>query len=154
MIMTTGTTRTITFCSPDCINVNRVNSALPFAAVKPENVACKVMVDAGSVANILDETLYSRIGRLRLLPCKGCLRPYGDSKPLKVLGSYNLGVKTKRRIQVDRFHAVSGSYGALLGFEAATELGLVQVNLNSIQADKSERLKAEFPDLYTGALKT
>ena len=108
------------------------------------------MIDMGSVANILDESLYDRLGRPRLSPCKACLRPYGERKPLKVLGSCHLVVETKRRIQAHRFHVVSGSYGALLGFDAATELDLVTVNLNSVQADKSERLKTEFPDLYRG----
>ena len=59
-------------------------------------------------------------------------------------------METKRRIQVHRFHVVLVSYGALLRFEAATELCLLQVNLNSIPADKSERLKIEFSDLHRG----
>ena len=46
------------------------------------------MIDTGSVANILDESLYDRLGKPRLSPRKACLQyaPMGDSKPLKVLG--------------------------------------------------------------------
>ena len=126
-------------CTKDCICVN---SGLPLASVKIDNVACKVMVDTGSVANILDEQLYNKLGKPQLKSGKKRLCPYRSAKPLKVLGTCSLTVETKKIIQVHDFQVVSGNYGALLGYNSATELGLVKVNLNSIQgAGEHEKLR-------------
>ena len=120
--------------------------------LKINDTSCKVMVDTGSVANILDEAMYKKIGKPQLSNSgQRRLCPYGGVQPLKVLGCCSLTVETKKKIQVHEFQVVLGDWGALLGYDTASDLGLVKVNLSAIgEAGRPDKVKQRFPNLFKG----
>ena len=100
----------------------------PRVHLKLNNITSEILVDTGASINIIDQSTYERIGLLKVKRDKGPkLLPYGGSNPLKTLGTLKLHVETKTRQDIFKFHLVEGNYGSLIGFQSASDLGLVQV---------------------------
>ena len=129
--------------------VNNVNSKLPQTRIKLNDVECTLLLDTGTTTNILDEATYKKIGTPKLHVKKKNrpkLQPYGGGKTLKVLGSCKVVTETKGRYDNLTFHVVQGSFGALLGFAAATQLELVKI-ISNVTA---QSLSDQYPALFKG----
>ena len=100
----------------------------PRVHLKLNNITSEILVDTGASINIIDQSTYERIGLPKVKRDKGPkLLPYGGGNPLKTLGTLKRHVETKTRHDICKFHLVEGNYGSLIGFQSASDLGLVQV---------------------------
>lgn len=96
-------------------NTGKVKS--PKVSVRINNVVTSILIDTGTSVNILDETLYQKLGKPRLMKGQSpTLYPYGGSKSLCVIWQCDTLVESKRKMQTHRFCVVKGNSGSLLGF--------------------------------------
>ena len=108
--------------------VSRPKASLPHAKIKVSDCNIQVMLDSGASVNIIDETTYQK------LKCKPPLTkstvpifPYGSRTPLPAVGKFASLVESKLRFTNATFHVLQGSNGNLLGYDTATQLGLITV---------------------------
>ena len=95
------------------------------------NINAKVMIDTGASVNVMDEATYAKIRKPTLVRHRGPrIMPYGGGTSLNVLGLCDVTIESKSVIQCHRFHVVKGAHGSLVGFTAAQELGLVNIDNN------------------------
>ena len=78
---------------------------------------------------------------------------YGSKSQLKVLGKFNSNIRAKDKQKIATFHILSGAHGSLLSYTAARDLGLVNIDLNSITATDVttvQKLTEEYPTTFQG----
>ncbi|XP_052806251.1 uncharacterized protein K02A2.6-like [Mya arenaria] len=125
------------------------NNKTPKTLISINNIAIKVTIDTGSSVNIIDENTYAFLGKPTLktkhLPK---LLPYGGGSNLKVKGCCEMTAEKNDKIVVDKFYLVKGNYGTLLGFQTASDLGVVKIiqNVNISQ----ETIERKYPGIYEG----
>ena len=107
-----------------------VNEKIPTTSVKLNNVKCQMTIDTGASVNIIDKTLYKRLGQptLKKKQLTKRLYPYGRDQPFRVLGRCDLLVETSKSHE---FYVVPGDHGSLLGYSTSLALNLIAV-LNKI----------------------
>lgn len=120
----------------------------PRVEVQLNNIPSDLLVDTGASINIIDQITYERIGSPKVKKYKGQkLLPYGGGDPLKTYGTLRIHVETKTKHDICKFHLVEGNYGSLIGFQSASDLGLVQV-INKLR--KVTDPLEEYQDLFNG----
>ena len=104
------------------------NKKTPKILISINNKSVNVTIDTGSSVNIIDENTYTFLGKSTLkrkhLPK---LLPYGGGSHLQVKGCCEVTVEKHGTIIVDKFYLVKGNYGTLLGFQTASDLGVVKI---------------------------
>ena len=150
-------TRATDFSDADeyLFTVTTDNKTTPKASVKINDVPIDMVVDTGAAIDIIDESTLAKIQKsatITLKPSNARLFAYGAASNLKLLGQFEARVESKNRVSVSTIHAVPGNYGCLLSYKTASSLGLVTVDVHTVQPQISqhETLIAEFPNIFDG----
>lgn len=108
--------------------------------LKVNGTPIQVTIDSGATTNILDskafDTLQSKSKPITLQPTKTKIYPYNSKEPLPLLGKCVVSIETKSTWTATTFYVVKGSSGSLLGYETATELGLLRLDVKRIDENK------------------
>ena len=138
---------------------------MPSVNVKVSNVKVKMIIDTGASINIIDEKTFAHISKstpIWLKRTRTKLFAYGSTEQLPVIGQFEAILETKKRITVSTIHVVKGNCGSLLSYQTATELNLIQVSINNVNVESTNKCKHEsskisktkiekqFPKLFQG----
>ena len=115
------------------------------------NGTVSMLADSGADVNLITESDYLRLDPSPLLdPPSTRILPYGDSKPIRVLGEftcelkYNTSVRTTICVVEDGPRSLS-----LLSWDTSKALKLLSA-INNISADDVTQIVDQFPELFTG----
>ena len=103
------------------------------------DVPVRMQIDSGADVNTVTEEDFS--GRLKekvtLVPTRARLFPYKSKTPLELLGKFTASVSTKKGYDVADFYVVKGDSrsGSLLGAATAISLGLLKIEVNSVETE-------------------
>lgn len=101
---------------------------LPHANIKVSDCNIPVMLDSGVTDNIIDEATYQRLRhKPTLTKCTVPIFPYGSSSRLPTLGKFTSLVESKLWFTNATFQVLKGNNGSLLGYDTASQLGLIKV---------------------------
>ena len=115
-----------------------------------------MMVDTGASIDIIDESTYEMMQKSKsvcLSRTSNRIFAYGSQTQLPVLGKFKGTLESRNKIAITDIHVVKGNFGCLLSYSSATTLGLIQVNINKVQAQQSathEQLIQEFSYIFDG----
>ncbi|CAB3981251.1 Retrovirus-related Pol poly from transposon [Paramuricea clavata] len=119
--------------SPSPTKVTKTNKGV-FVTVKINETDIRLVLDSGATTNILDSESFERIqknnAKLQLEPTSIKIYPYNSTVPLPTTGKFEVQFCNGTKTTSATFHVVEGNSGSLLGYETATELGLLHVNVN------------------------
>ncbi len=142
--------------------VDSKTTKMPSTKVKINNVHVRMIIDTGASTNIIDENTFALINKRNptlLKRTRTKLFAYGSKQQLPVIGKFEATIETKKRMTAATIHVVKGGYGSLLSYQTATELNLIQVNINNVTVkDKSkqsqssikDKINQSFPNLFKG----
>ncbi|KAK0148839.1 hypothetical protein N1851_010750 [Merluccius polli] len=147
--------------------VSQPKANLPHAKIKVGDCDIKVMLDSGATVNIIDETTYQRLKyRPPLSKSTVPIFSYGSRTPLPTVGKFTSLVESKSKFTNATFHVLQGSNGSLLGYNTASQLGLIKVantlhtspqqpvqlttTSNQTEVNAVDTLLTEFADLFQG----
>ncbi|CAB4035596.1 Retrovirus-related Pol poly [Paramuricea clavata] len=139
--------------------VTKTNKGV-FVTAKINETDIRLVLDSGATTNILDSASFERIrknnAKLQLEPTSIKIYPYNSTVPLPTTGKFEVQFCNGTKTTSATFHVVEGNSGSLLGYETATELGPLHVNVNrtttmpiSTSSNTSD-LVAKFQHLFTG----
>ena len=135
-------------------NQNKIR--VPEASVEVNGVYVNVLIDTGALTDILDEATFSTINKAqqtKLQPDSCKIFSYGANSRLTTLGKFTAIVKVNGRQTTTTFHILKGTYGSLLSFHTASEIGLVDVNLRrttSTMDITQSALMRQYPSIFQG----
>ena len=115
---------------------------MPSVNVKVSNVKVKMIIDIGASINIIDEKTFAHISKsmpIWLKRTRTKLFAYGSTEQLPVIGQFEAILETKKRITVSTIHVVKGNCGSLLSYQTATELNLIQVSINNVKVESTNK---------------
>lgn len=107
-----------------------------------------MMVDTGASTDILDEETFAKIAKsskIQLQEASARIFTYGSTSQLKVLGKFKADMEARGNTVTATVHVLEGAHGSLLGYTTASELGLVNMNINTIALH--ERLIEQYPSI-------
>ena len=123
-------------CGIEKVGVVKHNQGCrPVSSVTVENREFQVLVDTGTMVNVMDEITFKRLlaNKVTLRRSSSVLCPYQSNKnplaPLQVMGKFEVIVESNTRIAPATFHVIKGHTNTepLIGFQTAENLGLVKV---------------------------
>ena len=123
-------------------------------ALKLNDLPVKMMVDTGASIDIIDESTYDMMQKSKSVCLAGPsnrIFAYGSQTQLPVLGKSKGTLESRNKIAITDVHVVKGNLGCLLSCASATTLGLIQININKVQAQQSathEKLIQEFSHIF------
>ena len=120
---------------------------LPSCTVYVQKKPVECMVDSCSSCNVMNVKDANKL-KVKLKPCNRKLYPYGNSEPLKVVGSFDTEIAYNESSVYTEFVVVDHDSVPLLGKESAVDLGILSLNINSVN-DKSD-WKAKYPSVFSG----
>ncbi len=104
------------------------------------------MVDTGASINVLDRKTFSKMVDVTLARTTTKTFPYNSSPPVRFIGKFQALVQTKKRYTVATFFVVGDDdSGNLMSAQTAQELGLIELHLNKLSAQKSPGETPTFP---------
>ena len=125
-------------------------------ALKLNDLPVKMMVDTGASIDIIDESTYEMMQKSKPVclshPCNRIFA-YGSRSQLPVLGKFKGTLESRNKIAIKDIHFVKGNFGFLLSYSSVTTSGLIQVDINKVQAQQStthERLIQKFSYIFDG----
>ena len=138
--------------------VTRPKTNLLHAKIKVSYCNIQVMLDSQATVNIIDEATYQRLRhKPSLTKCTVPFFPCGSSTSL---------VESKSRVTNATFQVLQGSNGSLLGYDTASQLGLIKVanslhtspeqpvqpmtTSNQTEMNATGDLLTEYADLFHG----
>ena len=124
---------------------------VPETTVGVNGVLVKMMVDTGASTDILDEETFSKIAKstkIELKEASARIFAYGSTSQLKVLGKFDANMAVQGNTVRTTVHVLEGAHGSLLGYTTACELGLVNININTIALH--EQLIEQYPHICEG----
>lgn len=132
-------------------------SVLPIATNKPNTevmigeTSVKCLIDSGAGVNIIDLKTFNTMRSVKLLPITKKIFAYKSRQPIPVKGEFKSVVQSSLTGQSKEAHfcVVEGSDGNLLGFETATDLGLLHI-VNSVSSSTVDNIVSEFSDRFEG----
>ena len=120
-------------------NAQKCASKPPKATVTVGNCKIDVIVDTGASINILDTPTFNKIvgqnPKLQLTSSTSKVFAYAADVPLDIAGKFETEIETRHRITFGTFYVARKSTGNLLSFQTATELNLLHVNIDNVQAE-------------------
>jgi len=129
-------------------------SKQPTTQVDIQGTKIKFIIDSGASVNLIDEKQWSSMrNRPHLKQAKSKIFSYGSKTPMPILGMFDATVESNNRITVGTFYVTSGNGGSLLSYKSASELDLIKINVNSINAEKPitvDDLVKSHPELFNG----
>ena len=130
-------------------SVSNVKTTMPTAQVQIDNTSVTMLVDTGADVNIMDETTYRKFSSsLPLCPSSLSVKPYG-APAFKVKGKFSTTVSHNETSVHARFYVANGSDGNLMSKSLAEDLGLVQLNANSLNAPTLDFL-SQYDSVFSG----
>ena len=128
---------------------------MPSVNVKVSNVKVKII--------IIDEKTFAHISKSMPISLKQTrTKLFASTEQLPVIGQFEAILETKKCIAVSTLHVIKGNCGSLLSYETAAELNLIQVNINNVKVESTDKCKHEsskisktkienqFPKLFQG----
>ena len=108
--------------------VTRCNTEV---AIGGKTVKC--LIDSGAGLNVIDTCSFNQLEDISISPTSKKIYGYRSTEPLPVVGKLEAEVKSSvtGKSKVTQFCVVDGSDGNLIGFETATDLGLLDI-INSV----------------------
>ena len=94
-----------------------------------------IMIDTGASTDILDEAAFQTISQAKpiVLTEDACrIFAYGLQSRLNTLGKFDANIRVNGEQVITTIHVLQVSHGSLLSFGTASELGLVDVNINNV----------------------
>ncbi|PIK53193.1 hypothetical protein BSL78_09903 [Apostichopus japonicus] len=136
--------------------ISRIGSASsgPSVIVKVEHTEITALIDSGAKVNIIDEETFIRMHPRPQLQ-KSDIKLYGYGKNLLVLkGKFRGEIQTSNTSTTAMFYVIQGNCGCLLGYETATRLNVLHINVNQTASptvpESMEKLVMEHDNLFTG----
>ena len=120
----------------DCHNLEEITKTPKGVVITAiiSNTVIKLTLDSGATTNILDNDSFERIrkndDRIRLQPTSIKIYPYNSKVPLPVRGQFEAQFRNGMTTTTATFYIVEGNSGSLLGYQTATELGLLHVKVD------------------------
>ena len=111
----------------------------PEITVMIAEVPVQVIIDTGSSVNILNHEHFKRINQqnpgIKLQPTTMKVFTYGAKQPLHLLGQFTTTIQHHSTTTTGIFLVTRDSNTFLLSYKTSTELGLLNININSIVVD-------------------
>ena len=97
----------------------------------------EMMVDPGASVNLMDERTYRELYKRKVPEAnKRRIFSYGSLTPLPVLGTIEDEIFVNTNSTWSTLHSGKGASGNLLGFNNATELGVLRI-INQVKPDET-----------------
>ncbi|KAJ8037836.1 Ketimine reductase mu-crystallin [Holothuria leucospilota] len=128
-------------------------SRTPQAQIKLCGTSIRITIDTGATVNILDGSTYDKLKQKpSLQPSSFNLIPYASKSSLPVSGSFEVEAESAHKNAFATLHVVPGASGALLSYQTANELGLIQlINAATLSTSNvSNNLVGKYPNLFSG----
>src|SRR5664279_4247164 len=130
-------------------------SKQPITNVIIQGTRIKMIIDSGSSVNIVDHKQWSLIkNKPQLKPAESKLYAYGSRQPIDIIGKCDCKFESSDKISVSTVYVAKGSNVSLLSYKTATELGLLKININTINTDEQkitvDDLVRAHPELFSG----
>lgn len=107
----------------------------PIAKIAIAAVPVRILVDSGASVNMLDPSAYEAIlqrKQIPLAPTKTRIHAFGAPKPLRLRGKFQAALESANKVTLATFYVTDQPTGSLLSYETSIELGILQLQLNSI----------------------
>lgn len=119
-------------------------------------VKLQMIIDSGASCNVVDKQLWEKL-KLQKIKCqsKKCekiLYGYGNSNPLKTIGTFVAEICTRDRQITAEFVVIEGQGQPLLGKDSAEQLGVLKLGheINTVKSQPDSDIVREFRDCFTG----
>ena len=125
----------------------------PKVDITVNGLKVNMLIDTGSDPNIISLEIFNKLKpRPKLSNDKSNVYSYGSKSPLDIAGTFNATIKYKHAEITASVSVSKQGKDNLLGFRAATELGLVKLtyNLNQQLKPQAEQIFTEFKDRFEG----
>jgi len=123
----------------------------PFTAVTIGGKRVKCLIDSGAGVNVINTCSFNQLENIHITPTSKRIYGYRSSEPLPVIGKFEAeimsGVTSKST--VTQFCVVNGCDGNLIGYETATDLGLLHI-INSVLTPKVDNIIEDYKDGFEG----
>ncbi|XP_071838451.1 uncharacterized protein [Apostichopus japonicus] len=136
--------------------ISRIGSASsgPSVIVKVEHTEITALINSGAKVNIIDEETFICMHPRPQLQ-KSDIKLYGYGKNLLMLkGKFCCEIHTSNTSTTAMFYVIQGNCGCLLGYETATRLNVLHINVNqtvsTTVSESMEKLVMEHDNLFTG----
>ena len=104
------------------------------------------LIDTGSSINVISNRIYmQKLTSVVLQKTNIKAMPFNSKTPVHLKGKFLATLETKRKINVATIYVTADDGGCLLSSKTAQELGLVSLNLNTIQVSTMQN--SQLPDL-------
>ena len=129
----------------------------PFTEITIGGKRVKCLIDSGAGVNVIDTCSFNQLESIPITPTSKRIYGYRSSEPLPVIGKFEaeikLGVTSKSTVM--QFCVVDGCDGNLIGYETATDLGLLHI-INSVSTPKVDNIIEDYKDclLFTSQEQT
>ena len=123
---------------------------VPKTDVEINGVKMRMMIDTGASTDIVDEAAFRKMSQtqpIKLAEDTCRIFVYGLQSRLSTLGKFDATIKANRKQVSSTVHVLRGTHGSLLSFATASELGLVDVKINTITCSN---LIEQYPSLFQG----
>lgn len=115
----------------------------PETQVEIGHTKVNILIDSGASVNLLNYDIYRRIqqndNRVKLTKTNARIFAYGTSTPLKLAGEFQATINSASGTYTTaKFYVTQTKSKCILGYESSSSLGLITLNLNSINPDQQE----------------
>ncbi|XP_033101277.1 uncharacterized protein LOC117104530 [Anneissia japonica] len=124
---------------------NKSKKNRPEVSVLVNGQRCKVLVDTGSTVHVMNSNT-ARLVKANLKPCSKQLFAFNASKPLPVIGKFDVNLKYKDKLIKSEFIVVEGTAGQILSHETSCDLGILHIVYEMTADDVYQK----YPNLFVG----
>ena len=97
-----------------------------------------MLIDSGASVNIMDIDTFSKLSpAINLQRTSTKVHAYRNVHSPLVAGKFTTMIETNKRYATGTFHVVEGSTGCLLSYDTASDLGLIILEVDAIEEQKS-----------------
>ena len=123
----------------------------PFTEITIGGKRVKCLIDSGAGVNVIDTCSFNQLESIPITPTSKRIYGYRSSEPLPVIGRFEAEIKSgvTSKSTVTQFCVVDGCDGNLIGYETATDLGLLHI-INSVSTPKVDNIIEDYKDCFEG----
>ena len=123
----------------------------PFTEITIGGKRVKCLIDSGAGVNVIDTCSFNQLESIPITPTSKRIYGYRSSEPLPVIGKFEAEIKSgvTSKSTVTQFCVVDGCDGNLIGYETATDLGLLHI-INSVSTPKVDNIIEDYKDCFEG----
>lgn len=127
------------------------DKAQPLTEVIIGEKTVKCLIDSGAGVNVIDTYTFNQMENIHISPTLKKIYGYRSSEPLPVVGTFEANIKSgvTNKFKVAQFCVVDGQDGNLIGYETATDLGLLRI-VNSVSTPQVDDVVGEYKDCFEG----